>query len=110
MIRLFILFFFNQRLIREWEQEMNDRPDHVKRSKQGKLTAAIQKQTDEYMQPFFRNLKKKVKIIIDLKRFVFLEIIYLYRKNIFFYLFIYIVNRTRRIGPGDGNHALYAKT
>ncbi|CAG8639581.1 4979_t:CDS:2 [Rhizophagus irregularis] len=47
------------RLIREWEQEMNNRPDHVKRSVQGKLSAATQKQTNEYMQPFFRTLKKK---------------------------------------------------
>jgi pre-mRNA-splicing factor 18 len=39
---------------------MNNRPDHVKRSVQGKLAAATQKQTDEYMQPFFRTLKKKV--------------------------------------------------
>jgi len=62
---------------------MNNRPDHVKRSKQGKLTAAIQKQTDEYMQPFFKSLKKKVDSVDDnLKKFVFLGIIYMYRKLI----------------------------
>ncbi|CAG8639047.1 7015_t:CDS:10 [Funneliformis caledonium] len=58
--KLYILIYtFLKRLIREWEQEMNNRPDHVKRSMQGKLAAATQKQTDEYMQPFFRTLKKK---------------------------------------------------
>ncbi|CAG8434471.1 7362_t:CDS:2 [Scutellospora calospora] len=43
----------------KWEQEMNNRPDHVKRSTQGKFAAATQMQTNEYMQPFFRTLKKK---------------------------------------------------
>ncbi|CAG8473300.1 9260_t:CDS:2 [Dentiscutata heterogama] len=43
----------------EWEHEMNNRPDHIKRSTQGKFAAATQKQTNEYMQPFFRTLKKK---------------------------------------------------
>ncbi|RGB31398.1 Prp18-domain-containing protein [Rhizophagus diaphanus] len=58
--KLFVLIYtFLRRLIREWEQEMNNRPDHVKRSVQGKLSAATQKQTNEYMQPFFRTLKKK---------------------------------------------------
>jgi len=58
--KLYVLIYtFLKRLIREWEQEMNNRLDHVKRSVQGKLAAATQKQTDEYMQPFFRSLKKK---------------------------------------------------
>ncbi|RHZ88029.1 hypothetical protein Glove_26g99 [Diversispora epigaea] len=58
--KLYVLIYtFFKRLLREWEQEMNNRPDHIKRSTQGKLTAATQRQTTEYMQPFFRSLKKK---------------------------------------------------
>ncbi|CAJ0825854.1 8062_t:CDS:10 [Entrophospora sp. SA101] len=58
--KLYVLIYtFLKRLLREWEQEMNNRPDHVKRSRQGKLAAATQKQSTEYLQPFFRLLKKK---------------------------------------------------
>ncbi|KAG9288893.1 hypothetical protein G9A89_019515 [Geosiphon pyriformis] len=58
--KLYVLIYtFFKRLLREWEQEMNNRPDNIKRSTQGKLAAAIQRQTNEYLQPFFRLLKKK---------------------------------------------------
>ncbi|CAG8538753.1 12843_t:CDS:2 [Ambispora gerdemannii] len=58
--KLYVLIYtFFKRLLREWEQEMNNRLDNVKRSTQGKLAAAIQRQTNEYLQPFFRSLKKK---------------------------------------------------
>ncbi|RIB12631.1 potassium channel regulatory factor [Gigaspora rosea] len=58
--KLYVLIYtFFKRLLREWEHEMNNRPDHIKRSTQGKFAAATQKQTNEYMQPFFRTLKKK---------------------------------------------------
>ena len=58
-----LIYTFFKRLLREWEQELNNRPDNVKRSTQGKLQAAIQRQTTEYLKPFFRTLKKKVRVI-----------------------------------------------
>ncbi|CAG8533629.1 1543_t:CDS:2 [Paraglomus occultum] len=54
-----LIYTFFKRLLREWEQELNNRPDNVKRSTQGKLQAAIQRQTTEYLKPFFRTLKRK---------------------------------------------------
>ncbi|KAI0242181.1 hypothetical protein L0F63_002960 [Massospora cicadina] len=54
-----LLYVFFKRVLREWEFEMNNRPEEVKRTTQGKTAAAIQKQTADYMKPFFRQLKKK---------------------------------------------------
>jgi hypothetical protein len=34
--------------------------ENVKRSTQGRLAAATQKQTAQYLKPFFKGLKKKV--------------------------------------------------
>jgi pre-mRNA-splicing factor 18 len=38
---------------------MADRPDQVKRSTQGKLTAATQKQSGDYLKPLFKALRKR---------------------------------------------------
>jgi pre-mRNA-splicing factor 18 len=39
---------------------MDERPEEVKRSGQGKRAAAMQKQTADYLRPLFRQLKSKV--------------------------------------------------
>uniref|UniRef100_A0A8C7SDV1 Pre-mRNA-splicing factor 18 n=1 Tax=Oncorhynchus mykiss TaxID=8022 RepID=A0A8C7SDV1_ONCMY len=39
--------------------DLNGREDHVKRSVQGKLASATQKQTESYLKPLFRKLRKK---------------------------------------------------
>ena len=52
----FILYFF-KRMLAEWEAELEARPPHVKRSLQGKVASATQKQTRQYMRPLFTLLR-----------------------------------------------------
>ena len=40
-------------------KELNVREDYVKRSMQGKLNSATQKQTESYLRPLFRKLRKR---------------------------------------------------
>ena len=46
--------------MREWEESMEERPDAVKRSTQGKQAAAMQLQSAEYLKPLFKSLRKRV--------------------------------------------------
>ncbi|KAG7456181.1 hypothetical protein MATL_G00249020 [Megalops atlanticus] len=46
-------------LLGVWAKDLNGREDHVKRSVQGKLASATQKQTESYLRPLFRKLRKK---------------------------------------------------
>ena len=46
-------------MLREWEASMAERPDHVKRSTQGKLAAATCVQSAEYLKPLFKALRKR---------------------------------------------------
>lgn len=48
-----------QKVLKEWEQFMHDRPESVKRSTQGKLAAATQVQSGEYLKPLFKSLRKR---------------------------------------------------
>jgi pre-mRNA-splicing factor 18 len=48
-----------KRLISEWQEELDARPDLVKRSTQGKLVAATLHQTNDYIQPLFVMLKDR---------------------------------------------------
>ncbi|KAL1925020.1 uncharacterized protein VTP21DRAFT_4674 [Calcarisporiella thermophila] len=54
-----LIYVYLKRRLKDWEQYMKDRPDHVKHSTQGKLQAAMQKQSEQYMKPLFRRLKTK---------------------------------------------------
>lgn len=54
-----LVYVYLKRLLREWEQELRNQADEVRRSNQGKLAAAMQKQSAEYIKPFFRLLKRK---------------------------------------------------
>lgn len=49
-------------LLREWAKDLNARSSIAKRSYQGKLASATYKQTETYLQPLFRQLKKKTTI------------------------------------------------
>jgi hypothetical protein len=49
-----------QKTLREWEVAMEERPEEVKRSGQGKRAAAMQMQTANYLKPLFKQLKSKV--------------------------------------------------
>jgi hypothetical protein len=55
-----ILDLLLQRMLREWELELDARPEDEKRSVQGKDAAANQKQARAYIKPFLKLLKQKV--------------------------------------------------
>ncbi|KAM3926478.1 pre-mRNA-splicing factor 18 isoform 2-T2 [Leptodactylus fuscus] len=46
-------------LLGVWAKDLNAREDYIKRSVQGKLASATQKQTESYLKPLFRKLRKK---------------------------------------------------
>ncbi|KAF8515375.1 Prp18 domain-containing protein [Hysterangium stoloniferum] len=48
-----------KRTLKEWEESMAERPDHIKRSMQGKLAAATQVQSAEYLKPLFKLLRSR---------------------------------------------------
>ncbi|QRW04380.1 pre-mRNA-splicing factor 18 [Ceratobasidium sp. AG-Ba] len=54
-----LIYHALKRTLKEWEQSMAERPDNVKRSTQGKLAAATQVQSAEYLKPLFKQLKSK---------------------------------------------------
>jgi pre-mRNA-splicing factor 18 len=56
-----LIYHALKRILKEWEEAMDDRPEHVKRTTQGKLAAATQKQSAEYLKPLFKNLRSKVR-------------------------------------------------
>lgn len=53
---------FFRGLLKEWEMDLNTRPDHVKRTVQGKLETKTQKQAKDYMRPLFKLCKQKVRV------------------------------------------------
>ncbi|XP_047009254.1 pre-mRNA-splicing factor 18 isoform X1 [Ictalurus punctatus] len=46
-------------LLGVWAKDLNSREDRIKRSVQGKVASATQKQTESYLRPLFRKLSKK---------------------------------------------------
>jgi len=46
-------------LLRDWEEALNARPDHVKRTAQGKIETKTQKQCKDYIRPLFKLCKKR---------------------------------------------------
>ncbi|PWA14318.1 hypothetical protein CCH79_00012324 [Gambusia affinis] len=46
-------------LLGVWAKDLNSREDHVKRSVQGKLASATHSQTESYLEPLFKKLRKK---------------------------------------------------
>lgn len=57
--------FVTQKYIGEWEQELNDRPDHIKRTAQGKVDTVTYKQCRKHIKPLFKTLREKVCNVID---------------------------------------------
>ena len=47
-------------LLSEWAKDLNSQAESVKRSYQGKFSAATQRQTADYLKPLFKQMKKKV--------------------------------------------------
>ncbi|GAA96047.1 hypothetical protein E5Q_02708 [Mixia osmundae IAM 14324] len=53
------IYFALKKVLKEWEASMAERPESVRRSTQGKLAAATQKQSAEYLKPLFKALRKR---------------------------------------------------
>ncbi|KAF5382060.1 hypothetical protein D9615_004222 [Tricholomella constricta] len=54
-----IIYFALKRTLKEWGEAMDERPDHIKRTTQGKLAAATQVQSAEYLKPLFKTLRSR---------------------------------------------------
>ncbi|KAI9280859.1 Prp18 domain-containing protein [Umbelopsis sp. AD052] len=54
-----LIYSYLKRMLREWEEALDERPEEVKRSGQGKRSAAMQKQTADYLRPLFKQLKSR---------------------------------------------------
>jgi pre-mRNA-splicing factor 18 len=46
--------------MREWEVELDQRPTAEKKTTRGKVASATQKQSRQYIRPFFKHLKARV--------------------------------------------------
>ncbi|KXN85868.1 Pre-mRNA-splicing factor 18 [Leucoagaricus sp. SymC.cos] len=56
-----LIYYALKKVLKEWEEAMGERPEHIKRSNQGKLAAATQVQSAEYLKPLFKNLRSRVR-------------------------------------------------
>jgi len=54
-----LIYYALKKVLKEWEEAMDERPEHIKRSNQGKLAAATQVQSAEYLKPLFKNLRSR---------------------------------------------------
>ncbi|KAF5359161.1 hypothetical protein D9756_003178 [Leucocoprinus leucothites] len=54
-----LIYYALKRVLKEWEEAMDERPEYIKRSTQGKLAAATQVQSAEYLKPLFKNLRSR---------------------------------------------------
>ncbi|KAJ3509057.1 hypothetical protein NLJ89_g5418 [Agrocybe chaxingu] len=54
-----IIYYALKRTLKEWGEAMDERPEHVKRTTQGKLAAATQVQSAEYLKPLFKALRSR---------------------------------------------------
>lgn len=52
-----LLYVYLKRVLYEWEDFLVCRPEDERRSADGKMAAATQRQSAEYLRPLFRNLK-----------------------------------------------------
>ncbi|KIM84394.1 hypothetical protein PILCRDRAFT_818755 [Piloderma croceum F 1598] len=54
-----IIYYALKRTLKEWGEAMDERPEYIKRSTQGKLAAATQVQSAEYLKPLFKTLRSR---------------------------------------------------
>ncbi|KAF9474677.1 Prp18-domain-containing protein [Pholiota conissans] len=54
-----LIYYALKRTLKDWEEAMDERPDAVKRTTQGKLAAATQVQSAEYLKPLFKTLRSR---------------------------------------------------
>lgn len=70
LCNILLTFYFVdfQFLLGVWAKDLNSREDHVKRGVQGKLASATHSQTESYLKPLFRKLRKKVPCVETVKQ------------------------------------------
>ncbi|EST05548.1 Prp18 [Kalmanozyma brasiliensis GHG001] len=54
-----IIYYTLKGLLQEWADTLSTRPDSVKHTMQGKLAAATQVQSADYLKPLFKKLRKR---------------------------------------------------
>ncbi|KAH0584993.1 hypothetical protein H2248_008264 [Termitomyces sp. 'cryptogamus'] len=54
-----LIYYALKRTLKEWGDAMDERPEHIKRTTQGKLAAATQVQSAEYLKPLFKTLRSR---------------------------------------------------
>ncbi|KAF5342551.1 hypothetical protein D9611_001742 [Ephemerocybe angulata] len=54
-----IIYYALKRILKEWGESMDERPVEIKQSRQGKLAAATQVQSAEYLKPLFKQLRSR---------------------------------------------------
>ncbi|KIM62786.1 hypothetical protein SCLCIDRAFT_1214906 [Scleroderma citrinum Foug A] len=54
-----LIYYALKRTLKEWEESMDERPEHVKQSMPGKLAAATQVQSADYLKPLFKMLRSR---------------------------------------------------
>lgn len=54
-----IIYYTLKGLLQEWADSLASRPDEVKHTMQGKLAAATQVQSADYLKPLFKKLRKR---------------------------------------------------
>ncbi|KIY68836.1 Prp18-domain-containing protein [Cylindrobasidium torrendii FP15055 ss-10] len=54
-----VIYYALKRVLKEWGEAMDERPDSIKSTHQGKLAAATQVQSAEYLKPLFKQLRSR---------------------------------------------------
>ncbi|KIL67479.1 hypothetical protein M378DRAFT_257942 [Amanita muscaria Koide BX008] len=54
-----MIYYALKRTLKDWEETLDERPDQIKRSTQGKLAAATQVQSAQYLKPLFKTLRSR---------------------------------------------------
>ncbi|KAJ1650676.1 hypothetical protein IWQ61_008578 [Dispira simplex] len=65
-----LVYVYLKRLLYEWEDVLNNRPDKIRTSAQGKLAAATQRQTSDYLRPLFKLLKQNAVAVDVMEKLV----------------------------------------
>jgi pre-mRNA-splicing factor 18 len=54
-----VIYYSLKRVLKEWGESLGERPEHVKRTHQGKLAAATQVQSAQYLKPLFKLVRSR---------------------------------------------------
>ncbi|KAL5526854.1 hypothetical protein ACEPAF_8581 [Sanghuangporus sanghuang] len=54
-----LIYYALKKTLREWAEYMDERPEYTKQTTQGKLAAATQVQSAQYLKPLFKSLRQR---------------------------------------------------